>query len=301
MNSATSIARFTPKTTCHRWSSHCASRWSWRRRLSRRTGSVSRVRIFRPSTMSSSLSRAVSRRTASIRIRWRTIAALSSTSASASQASAPSRWANESSTSGGRRSRRLTLRAKCLSSIWRTRSIARSKSTRSALNVHRAWRVATFGDVPSNKCCFSRKLQTHSAKCFSIKFHINPCSLPNGQNASVVTGGGFFSHSKFRYSGRTEREILSESLQSLRQQNSEASSPTKRKASSVPATPSSPQDLIDLRKFSNLWFSCFWSFYFATWKVLIFVTSSFIFSIQFHLLLWFLRLADLLDFRIAFF
>jgi hypothetical protein len=75
-------------------------------------------------------------------------------------------------------------------------------------------------------------------------------SLPNGQNASVVTGGGFFSHSKFRYSGRTEREILSESLQSLRQQSSENSSPTKRKASSVPATPSSPQDLIDLRKFT---------------------------------------------------
>lgn len=73
--------------------------------------------------------------------------------------------------------------------------------------------------------------------------------LPNGQNASVVTGGGFFSHSKFRYTGRTEREILSESLQSLRQQNSTNSSPTKRKASSVPATPSSPNgDMNDIRK-----------------------------------------------------
>lgn len=78
--------------------------------------------------------------------------------------------------------------------------------------------------------------------------------MPNGQNASVVTGGGFFSHSKFRYTGRTEREILSESLQSLRQQSSENSSPTKRKASSVPATPSSPQDLIDLRKFIYAYF-----------------------------------------------
>lgn len=75
--------------------------------------------------------------------------------------------------------------------------------------------------------------------------------MPNGQNQTVVTGGGFFSHSKFRYTGRTEREILSESLQSLRQQSSENSSPTKRKASSVPATPSSPQDMIDLRKFSR--------------------------------------------------
>lgn len=74
-------------------------------------------------------------------------------------------------------------------------------------------------------------------------------SLPNGQNTSVVTGGGFFSGSKFRYTGRTEREIMSESLQSLRQQQaSNDSSPSKRKASSVPATPSSPQgDLTDIR------------------------------------------------------
>ena len=57
----------------------------------------------------------------------------------------------------------------------------------------------------------------------------------------MVTGGGFFSGSKFRYTGRTEREIMSESLQSLRLQASIDSSPSKRKASSVPATPSSPQ------------------------------------------------------------
>ncbi|XP_055681119.1 FERM domain-containing protein 5 isoform X1 [Lutzomyia longipalpis] len=72
-------------------------------------------------------------------------------------------------------------------------------------------------------------------------------TLPNSQHASVVSGGGFFSWgTKFRYSGRTEREILSEAL---RQQQALAnSSPSKRKANSVPATPSSPQgDLAEIR------------------------------------------------------
>lgn len=56
--------------------------------------------------------------------------------------------------------------------------------------------------------------------------------LPNGQSAPNFTGGSFFSFgAKFRYVGRTEREIISESLQSLKQHNSADSSP-KRKASS---------------------------------------------------------------------
>uniref|UniRef100_A0A8W7PWS8 Moesin/ezrin/radixin homolog 1 n=1 Tax=Anopheles coluzzii TaxID=1518534 RepID=A0A8W7PWS8_ANOCL len=69
------------------------------------------------------------------------------------------------------------------------------------------------------------------------------------QHASVVSGGGFFSWgTKFRYSGRTERELMSEALQALRQQKLNNTSPSKRKAQSVPATPSSPQgDLAEIR------------------------------------------------------
>lgn len=82
-------------------------------------------------------------------------------------------------------------------------------------------------------------------------FNSFPSSLPNSQNASVVSGGGFMRGTKFRYSGRTEREILTENLNVLRQQHlANNTSPSKRKANSVPATPSSPQgDLAEIRKF----------------------------------------------------
>lgn len=75
-------------------------------------------------------------------------------------------------------------------------------------------------------------------------------SLANGQNASVMSGGGFIRGTKFRYSGRTEREILTESLNALRAQHLlNNTSPSKRKANSVPATPSSPHgDLAGIRK-----------------------------------------------------
>ncbi|XP_021700902.1 FERM domain-containing protein 5 isoform X1 [Aedes aegypti] len=75
-------------------------------------------------------------------------------------------------------------------------------------------------------------------------------TLPTSQQAAVMSGGGFFSWgTKFKYSGRTEREILSESLNALRQQKLNNTSPSKRKAQSVPATPSSPQgDLAEIRK-----------------------------------------------------
>ncbi|XP_055908231.1 FERM domain-containing protein 5 [Eupeodes corollae] len=74
-------------------------------------------------------------------------------------------------------------------------------------------------------------------------------TLPNSQNASVVSGGGFFSWgTKFKYTGRTEREILTESINALREQKMTNSTASKRKASSVPATPSSPQgDLAQIR------------------------------------------------------
>lgn len=76
---------------------------------------------------------------------------------------------------------------------------------------------------------------------------MKPNRLANSQRASVMTGGGFFRSTKFRYSGRTEREILTESLNALRQQLNNTS-PSKRKANSVPATPSSPQgELSELR------------------------------------------------------
>lgn len=66
----------------------------------------------------------------------------------------------------------------------------------------------------------------------------------------MVSGGGFFSWgAKFKYTGRTEREILTESINALREQKLTNSSTSKRKASSVPATPSSPQsDLAQIRK-----------------------------------------------------
>jgi len=74
--------------------------------------------------------------------------------------------------------------------------------------------------------------------------------LPNSQSAAVISGGGFFSWgTKFRYTGRTEREILTENINALREQKINNSNSSKRKASSVPATPSSPQgDLAQIRK-----------------------------------------------------
>lgn len=83
-----------------------------------------------------------------------------------------------------------------------------------------------------------------------MEFRFSNSSLANGQNASVMSGGGFIRGTKFRYSGRTEREILTESLNALRAQHLlNNTSPSKRKANSVPVTPSSPHgDLIGIRK-----------------------------------------------------
>lgn len=65
-------------------------------------------------------------------------------------------------------------------------------------------------------------------------------TLASSADASVVSGGGFFSWgTKFKYVGRTEREILEhDGLLSNRDSQDEPAS--KRKASSVPATPSTP-------------------------------------------------------------
>ncbi|KAL3289458.1 hypothetical protein HHI36_022882 [Cryptolaemus montrouzieri] len=68
-------------------------------------------------------------------------------------------------------------------------------------------------------------------------------TLPTGTDSrAVVTGGGFFSWgTKFKYSGRTEREIMESSTSLSREEPSiKRSSSLHRKASSVPATPSTP-------------------------------------------------------------
>ncbi|XP_050497417.1 FERM domain-containing protein 5 isoform X1 [Diabrotica virgifera virgifera] len=68
-------------------------------------------------------------------------------------------------------------------------------------------------------------------------------TLPTSSDApSVVTGGGFFSWgTKFKYTGRTEKEILEDSGSPSREEpNIQRSSSVRRKASSVPATPSTP-------------------------------------------------------------
>jgi hypothetical protein len=67
--------------------------------------------------------------------------------------------------------------------------------------------------------------------------------LPSSSEApTVVTGGSFFSWgTKFRYSGRTEREIQEETGPLRRDEPAiKRTSSLRRKASSVPATPSTP-------------------------------------------------------------
>ncbi|XP_044576889.1 FERM domain-containing protein 5 isoform X4 [Cotesia glomerata] len=96
-------------------------------------------------------------------------------------------------------------------------------------------------------------------------------TLPRASDAPVVSGGSIFSWgTKFKYTGRTEREVLEETA-AASASSGEASSlrgkgdgpvqrcqsaGLRRKASSVPATPSTPsQDLIEIR-YSSLPRSC---------------------------------------------
>ncbi|XP_015110508.1 protein 4.1 [Diachasma alloeum] len=97
-------------------------------------------------------------------------------------------------------------------------------------------------------------------------------TLPRASDAPVVSGGSIFSWgTKFKYTGRTEREVLEETAAAASAGSAEASSlrgkgdtpvqrcqttGLRRKASSVPATPSTPsQDLIEIR-YSSLPRSC---------------------------------------------
>ncbi|XP_065207440.1 FERM domain-containing protein 5 isoform X2 [Planococcus citri] len=98
----------------------------------------------------------------------------------------------------------------------------------------------------------TKKKETVGFKCPTTAAcrHIWRCAIeqmlfftsPSSSNVPrVVSGGGFFSGSKFRYTGRVEREVLEEMAQLLREEppiNRVGS--LRRKASSVPATPSTP-------------------------------------------------------------
>ncbi|CAB3241098.1 unnamed protein product [Arctia plantaginis] len=67
-------------------------------------------------------------------------------------------------------------------------------------------------------------------------------TLPSSSDACVYSGGGLFSWgTKFKYFGRTEREILErDGLLAPRDSQDDPTTGGKRKASSVPATPSTP-------------------------------------------------------------
>uniref|UniRef100_A0ABD2XCG7 FERM domain-containing protein n=1 Tax=Trichogramma kaykai TaxID=54128 RepID=A0ABD2XCG7_9HYME len=85
-------------------------------------------------------------------------------------------------------------------------------------------------------------------------------TLPRASDAPVMSGGSLFSWgTKFKYTGRTEREVLEE-VGPLRKEEPPIqrchSTGLRRKASSVPATPSTPsQDLCEIR-YSSLPRSC---------------------------------------------
>ncbi|KAK0169162.1 hypothetical protein PV327_002906 [Microctonus hyperodae] len=98
-------------------------------------------------------------------------------------------------------------------------------------------------------------------------------TLPRASDAPIVSGGSIFSWgTKFKYTGKTEREVLEETAAVSAGSGEEVSSSIgdksdgtaqhcqitgfRRKASSVPATPSTPsQDLIEIR-YSSLPRSC---------------------------------------------
>lgn len=111
----------------------------------------------------------------------------------------------------------------------------------------------TYNEDPRTK-----KKQTVGFKCPSGAAcrHVWRCAveqmlfftLPSGSVVPVVSGGSFFSWgTKFKYTGRTERELLEE-VGPLRQEEPLINrlGSLRRKASSVPATPSSPTDMGDI-------------------------------------------------------
>lgn len=111
----------------------------------------------------------------------------------------------------------------------------------------------TYNEDPRTK-----KKQTVGFKCptGAACRHVWRCAveqmlfftLPSGSVVPVVSGGSFFSWgTKFKYTGRTERELLEE-VGPLRQEEPIINrlGSLRRKASSVPATPSSPTEMGDI-------------------------------------------------------
>lgn len=114
--------------------------------------------------------------------------------------------------------------------------------------------VDMYGAVLLNRCYFSRNMfvKDLNLKYSSLILYYND-RLSSSQNASMVSGGGFLSWGcKFKYTGRTEREMISEDIKALRQQINAFTSPSKRKAKSVPVTPSSPQGDLSAIQYSSL-------------------------------------------------
>ncbi|XP_076640792.1 FERM domain containing [Halictus rubicundus] len=77
-------------------------------------------------------------------------------------------------------------------------------------------------------------------------------TLPSAADAPVVSGGSIFSWgTKFKYTGRTEKEVLEEMSPRRKEDSPTERSQTsrvRRKASSVPVTPSTPsQDPVEIR------------------------------------------------------
>ncbi|XP_046752103.1 FERM domain-containing protein 5 isoform X2 [Diprion similis] len=119
---------------------------------------------------------------------------------------------------------------------------------------------------------FNEKKHTVGFKCLtgSSCRHVWRCAieqmlfftLPRASDAPVVSGGSIFSWgTKFKYTGRTEKEVLEETgplrkEEPAIQRGNARTSSLRRKASSVPATPSTPsQDLVEIR-YSSLPRSC---------------------------------------------
>lgn len=85
----------------------------------------------------------------------------------------------------------------------------------------------------------------------SLTEHSLLIRLPRASDAPVVSGGSIFSWgTKFKYTGRTEKEVLEETGPLRKEEPPIQRCQTtclRRKASSVPATPSTPsQDLVEI-------------------------------------------------------
>lgn len=108
-----------------------------------------------------------------------------------------------------------------------------------------------YGNVLLNKCYFSRKIffyyqyiwfyinkSNKGLNNFPIIINLN-YRLPSSSDVPNVSGGGFFSWgTKFRYSGRVEREILEDMSITRESPSVTRVGSLRRKSSSEPPTPS---------------------------------------------------------------